>query len=1136
MRRLCSPLLVAIAALTSTAMGQTDRGSIRGSVLDTSGAVLPAASITATNEATGIQTATLSTEAGVYTIPNLRAGQYTVTAEKSGFKKLVQEHVKVDVAAVTTVALTMQVGDVAESVTVSEVAPQLRTETSSVATSVAPQAYNDLPLSAGGGRSPEAFIFLAPGTSGNTFDAHINGSQTLSKEIQLEGLSMQVAEVPGDPRTFTLPPNAVQEFSITTSTYAAEFGNSGGGIGQFTVKSGTNQLHGDAYEFFANDKLNARGFFQRTRPIRRDNEYGFSIGGPVYIPKLYNGKNRSFFFFNYNNYIFRSGPSNALASVPTPAFKRGDFNELREANGNLIQLFDPATTDRDAAGNPTRLPFANNTIPQSRFSTVSRNIMQLIPDPISPGIVNNFLSVSNTRQDKPFYTTKIDHQLRATHRLSGTFNYGELNDNGPVAVLPHPISSTRDGRFTQYTGRLSWDWVARPTVVNVARIGFNRQNQTLRSQEQGGGWAEKMGFRGVPNGGFISVNFGPLTSLANNQEFFTTISNTWLFSDSLSWVRDKHSFKFGVEIRPIQNNFLFPSTTGNYNFDRSGTAFPANTGPLTRANTGYAFASYLLGFVQSGGYRLSEIETGGRWKYMAVYAQDDYKLSRRVTLNLGLRWDLYLPLSDVNNYYAIMDPATPNPAAGNLPGAIIFAGEGPGRTGRKRLTNAISYNNFGPRLGLAWQITQNTVLRSGWGLGFFPQGALGGGNIRAHAPGFEGSPGFTSLDQGVTPAFLWDQGFPQNFARPPFINPAFNVGAGVNMWNNNAHEPMYRQDFNVGIQRQLARDLLLDVGWVGSKATRLNTGVFNANQLHPSRLALGDLLNRNIADPAVAAAGYSRPFPAFNGTLGQSLRPFPQYTGVGILNSANIGNSSYHSLQVKLEKRYSNGLFFLSSYTWAKSLTDASSVLGGFFSTSSRDHYNRRLEKSLAVFDVPSRLVVAMNYELPFGRGKKLASSASGVAGKLISGWQPNAILNYQSGEPILIGVANRLPLFNGKNLPNSVAGQNPLLYTGGKFDPATDRFLNIAAFSDPGLSFGTGPSVMNARVFPFLNENIGIIKRTGITETSFVEFRAEMFNMFNRVRFGGPATNISDSFNFGRVSGQANGARTIQLSLKVAF
>lgn len=317
---------------------QSERGSIRGTVEDASGAVIAGANVTAINVGTGVRTSTKTAEAGNFNIPQLPPGNYTVEVEQPGFKKAIQENLTVEVGAVAALNLRLEVGQATESVTVAAAAPQLKTETTEVSTAVNPKSYNDLPLNAGGGRAPEAFLFLAPGTTGNTFDAHINGSQTLSKEMQIDGMSTQIAEVQGDPRTLTFPPDAIQEMSVLTSGYPAEFGNTGGGVEQFVVKSGTNDLHGNLYEFLRNDKLDARGFFNAKRSVHRENEFGGSVGGPVFIPKLYNGRNRSFFFTNVNLYKLRGGAQNSVASVPNDAFRNGDLSALRDASGKLIQI------------------------------------------------------------------------------------------------------------------------------------------------------------------------------------------------------------------------------------------------------------------------------------------------------------------------------------------------------------------------------------------------------------------------------------------------------------------------------------------------------------------------------------------------------------------------------------------------------------------------------------------------------------------------------------------------------------------------------------------------------------------------------------------------------------------------------
>lgn len=1115
---------------------QTDNGSIRGTVQDSSGAAVTGAKVVAVNIATGVQSATVSGDAGNYSIPQLRAGMYRVEAEQTGFKRLIRENVRVEVAGVAALDLTLEVGGVSESITVSEAAPQLKAETSDVSTGVNPKTFIDLPLNAAGGRAPESFIFLAPGTTGSTFDAHINGSQTLSKEIQIEGITMTTAEVGGDPRVLTLPPEAIQEFSISTAVYSAEFGNTGGGIERFTIRSGTNDFHGTAYEFLRNDKLNARGFFNNSRSVLRQNEYGASIGGPIWFPKLYNGRNKSFFFLNVNWYKFRSGPMNQIASVPTADFKRGDLSQLRNPDGSLIQIYDPRTTRCDAEGNCTRDPFPNNIIPSNRISSVSKAILGFVPDPSLPGVFNNYAATGTSRTDNRNYTMKFDHVFSSAHRITGSYNNGLNADNGPFAALPSPIANRRfsDPGAGQNTVRFSEDWTISPTILNHFGAGFTRQKQLLIAEEQGQGWSQKLGLRGVNNGPFPVIFISPFTEWGNNQDLLSTISATWAFSDSLSMVRGKHNLKFGVDYRRYQNNFRQGERSGSFNFSRNETAFPT---AALRASTGNAFASFLLGEVDNGSLLINEVTRGMRFPYFATYAQDDWKVNSRLTVNLGLRWDLYFPITEVNDNYSIMDPTVPNPAAGGRLGALIFAGDGPGRTGRSRLTNGMSYNNFGPALGLAWTVMPRMVVRTGYQISYYQTGALGGGNAKPPSFGFTANPTFFSQDQGITSGFNWDNGFPQNYQRPPTINPGFGVGSGTTMWNSSAIEPSYTQSFNFGTQYQLASNWLLDVGYVGTKATRLSTGVFNVNQVDPKYLSLGNLLTRPIDDPAVVAAGFSRPYPTFTGSLAQSLRPFPQYAGIDTNRSENVGNSSYHSLQAKIEKQFSNGLFLLSSYTWSKTLTDSSSALSGFFSTTARDQYNRRLEKALSIFDVPHRLVAAFNYELPIGPGKPIAN-VSGAKGKLIGGWQVNGILNYQSGEPIGVGVNNTLPLFNSRNLPNVVAGVSPILADKGSFDPAKDLLLNSRAFTEPApFTFGNAPSLLsNARTFNNYNEDFGIMKRTYFTEAINVEFRFEMFNAFNRVRFASPATNLSDPFNFGKVTSQANSPRTSQFALKFNF
>ena len=682
---------------------------------------------------------------------------------------------------------------------------------------------------------------------------------------------------------------------------------------------------------------------------------------------------------------------------------------------------------------------------------------------------------------------------------------------------------------------LNYDFTISPTLLNSFRVGFNRQHQLLVAPETTKNYGQLVGISGM-NDGFPAVSWGAFTALAQNQDRIEPVSNTFLYADTVSWTKSKHNLKFGIDFRRLQHNGRYPNRDAYYSFSPLETAFPSGN---LRTKTGNEFASFLLGQVDSASEYINNVVVGERTNYAGLYAMDDWKITPKLTLNLGLRWDVYTPYSEVLNRYSIMDPSAPNPAAGNIPGAYVYAGGNAGTppfTGSNRLTSNSNtdWRNFAPRLGAAWKITNREVLRAGYGISFYPNGGLGGGNVTSVSDGFSTTANFQSADSGVNPAFVWDNGFPQNYPHPPTISAGLNVGNSANMWWDNASKPMYKQDFNITEETQLTPTMVLDVAYVGSKSTRLATGAVNPDQISPSYLGLGSLLQDNINSPAVVAAGFKAPYPGFTGSLSQALRPFPQYIGVGTLNSANIGNSTYNSLQAKLEKRFSKGLWLLASYTWSKTITDSNSTLGSFFSPGARDNYNRSLEKALAVFDVPSRLVIGFNYELPIGPGKPLLST--GVASKILGGWQINGILTYQSGVPIQVSANNTLPLFNGGNTPNSLAGQRVTQSCSG-FDPATGFLLSPAAFSIPATGqFGTSAQVLpNGRSCPTYNEDLGLMKRFYIKEAIYFELRFEMFNGFNRVVFGAPASNVNNA-NFGQVTSQANSPRNGQVALKFYF
>jgi hypothetical protein len=1190
--------IVALAAfllcLAVTSMAQTDTGIIRGVIQDPSGATIPQASVIATNNATGVRTTVASTSSGLYEIPFLRPGLYTVEVEKEGFKKLVRPDVHVIVSIVTSLDARLEVGTTTQSVTVTGASPLLQAETTEMNTSIESRPYLDLPIAVGGaGRHPMQFVFLAPGVQGDTFATKFNGSQILSTDLQLDGLSLRAVPVTGDTRPLGMSPEAIQEFTVATGDYSAEYGDTGGGITRFTIRSGTNGFHGEVHDFNQNDIWNARPFFSPKKSKINQNEFGFSVGGPVI-------RDKAFFFYNFKRFWRRTGGNQALTSVPTQAMKQGDFSGLIDNTGKQIPIYDPFSTVLDANGNPTRTQFPGNVIPPSRFSAVAKNVLPLLPDPNRPGIVNNFFGVFANPFDQRAHVFRTDIHIRSTHSLSVSGYYGKQESIFNAGPLPSPLQNQGRQPGTRDGARLSYNWIINPSTVLNLSAGINRELDSVTSLDWGQNWSAKLGIKNVPPncefeaGSTLSPPLaGPVcggqqkafplfhlstsssTSSPGIGDFgfgtggFFHVADTYLYAASISKTTGRHHIKTGAELRKFATQFRSPGDT-QFSFSPSGTGFPSPA--FSGGQTGFSFASFLLGWVDSGGIGASPFAYAGRWTYQADYIQDDIKLTPNLTLNAGLRWELYMPITDEHDYYSIIDPSIPNPGCIPNPGqkvgcygAIVYAGFGPGRAGRRRLTNGISMNNFGPRIGLAWRVTPKWVVRSAYGINYSAGStALGGGNVRNQTNGgFSLGAGFGSPNLGIIPGFLLDNGFPalsQTGKQPTgpleSLDPSTWIGqggwqlpsigdptTGVNtgggdIWHPNATKPPYIQSWNFTLQYSPKASWSISTAYVGQKGTRLLAGLWNPNQLHPKYLSLGSLLFKDISDPAVVAAGFTKPYANFSGTLAQSLKPFPQYLGVGDVGgsagSATIGNSTYHALQVKVEHQFAAGLFLLSSYTWSKTLDDAASGFGGFFSTNARDTYSTRIEKALDVNDIPSRWTTGFIYELPIGPGKPLLNKG-GPAGKVFGGWELTSTLLYQSGTPLQIGVNNITPLGSYRNLPNVVPGV-PMKASFNKFDPARDVYLNINAFSDPGaFAIGNGPSVFPVRDFPTYNENIGLIKRTTIHERFAVEVRLEFFDVLNRHRFSDPNTNVSDPIGFGKVSG-ASGNRSGQAAIRVTF
>jgi hypothetical protein len=1128
---------------------QSGTGTITGAVTDTSGALIPQVKIAMRNVGTGIVTLATTGSEGVFTIPFLQVGTYELSVTKEGFQKYVQAGIALPIGATLTVNVELKVGQAVQEVEVKSSAPLLKSATSDISTAIDNRSYESLPLDVSGGRrDPTAFMFLAPGTTGSTFSAQVNGGESFSNELWIEGAPVGLGGLNASvrPAQWATSVDAVDEFKLTTNNPSADLGRAAG-VMHLEYKAGTNSLHGEAYEFLRNNVFDARGFFPSTVPRDRENEFGFNVGGPIIIPKVYNGHDKTFFFFDYNAYRNRPGAPGSRVTVPTPQELAGNFQ-------GVAKIYDPATTRTLPDGTVVRDEFQCNgqldIICPNRFSAISSNFFPLIPKPDFPGTVNNY----QARYPGSPQTNNRDITLRLDHRISDKQNVTFSYAGGPVYSTIAGTTNGLLGALEDYQPlqayetvvRLSHTYTLRPNLLNHLTLGFNRDDTFNPDPQFGQNWPAKLGFKGlVQNNTMVSVEFES-GGFANwhtylNTEAFGEINNTWTIEEQLDWIHGKHNVKFGADIRRLGDNIFGNGAPGDFMFNSTETGSPGVPG------TGNSFASFLLGATDVAAQDINAFgTTGDRWRYLAGFVQDDFKATPRLTLNLGLRYEIPFTHTEVYNRLSTLDPNLPNPGAGNYPGALTYAGFGAGRCNCTRLTN-LDYREFGPRFGLAYQINAKTVFRGGYGLYYVSGGDVGGNAERGFPIGWAVSPVVFSPDGGTTPAFSWDSTFPlpPGFVPPPDLTPQFANGSAVNWTIRQQGQAPYYQNWNVNLEREISPNLLISAAYVGTKGTRLPTGLYNPNQVNSKYLSLGNLLGADISSPqaqAAIAAGTIPPvpYPGFTGTVAQSLRQFPQYAGVNVTNDLS-GNSTYNALQIKVEKRYSQGLQFLVSYTGSKTIDDAGSLLGGFYGSSGRDQFNRKIEKSLSVNDIPQNLVVSYTYELPFGPGKKYVSHG-GAVGRVTGGWKVSGVSRYFSGTPIGMVVNDTLNLFNEQNNPNRVPGVKPRSNISlSNFDVlgGQDSYVNLAAFSDPAsFTFGNAPRTLgDLRQPAFYNEDFGIMKRTDINERVNIEFRAEAFNLFNRVVFSLPSPENFDSPSaVGKIANQADVRREIQLALKINF
>jgi hypothetical protein len=1176
-------LLLAIAA--PVAAQRADRATVTGVVTDPTGKSIPGAVVKIRNDDTGVLTDLTTNEAGAYSSPSLVLGPYTITVEITGFKTANRAGIRLVGGQVFRQDIVMELGSVSDQVTVIASAEILNTANADVTHTVDSNYYKNLPVVMGADiRLAEALLQLQPGFTpmkpngdpmfrGSAFSSRLNGGQTQAAENFFDGVAFGYASGHNGSQESGPPIESVGEMKVTTSMYSAQYGHSNGGTIEYTSKSGTKDLHGSFYEYFANDSLNARGFFPDKASKVRSNAFGFTMGGPVYIPKVYDGRNKTFFFTNLDWLKFRSGVLPGFGNTtPIDAFKQGNFGALltgrqvgADALGRPIlegQIYDPNST-RLVNGVPVRDPFTGNIIPASLRSSVANKLVPLMVRPDRAGTAFNV--AGNPAGDQTWIADfrtivfRVDHQWSDKFKTTTSFfwpwrpairNCGEVG--GCVSQYDPRVSPEKNDQYigngfyqrisTQHATQ-QFDYVIKNNLLYHATVSWDRWFMGGTPISAGVNWADKLW--GTDKSGILDKTAGPPNMTFSGNIPYTQIGmqwigfgfeaiNRWQFTNDLTWVKSRHSIKVGYEFRHHQFNFhgWAASTGGSFNFSRLGTGGYDAAGNNIAA-TGDPFASFLLGQVQTANYTIPAFTTFNG-NYASTYINDDYKVTSKLNLTLGLRFDYQMPWTERFDRFSTFDSSVPNPGAGGRLGALVFAGNGAGRTG-SRTFDKIPADAIGPRLGFAYKLTNKTVLRGGYGI-YYAGVTFGQGSTPIL--GFQGNPTAANLTNGLYPAFNLDDGFPRNLIKlPPFIDPTFSNGtAPVGYPADGLKQPRY-QNWSITFQRQIGQDMVVDVAYIGNKGTRLphNPQFLGAgyNMNDPKVLALGTaVLQSDINSPAARAAGITPPYPGFTGIVAQAIRPFPQYQAIEY-RDVPIGNSRYNSVQMKLDKRFSTGLQFRTFYTWSRLYNNRaeSGQRGGAGVQNPAN--TQAAEWGLSADDVPHAFVFSGSYELPFGK------NTTGLLGKVLKGWTLNGILRYESGRPQIITMNNDLAglLFNTTKRPNRNGSTAGVADFTGKFDPNRDRYFDRAAWTDPGpLQFGNALS-RDGTVRGFRNyvEDISIFKVTTFAERYKLRFEAQGGNFTNRVVFCDPNTNFSAA-QFGQTGTQCNQPRSVQFGMKFEY
>ena len=1153
-------VIVLLFLLSGLALQAQQMAQLTGRITDKGGAVIPEATVTVTNATRGITNVTKSDATGYYVLPLLPpAADYQLSVSANGFQTAQRGGITLQVAQVAQVDIVLTVGSVSQTVTVTGAPPLLDTQTSSVGQVITANTISSLPLN---GRSSFRLIQLTPGVTFNqaangqfgdvpvntSWDADfsVNGGRAQSNEFLIDG----VPSTAGFFNQITTIPSVddTQEFKVESDNLSAQYGRFAGGVINVTTRAGINDFHGTLFEFLRNNVLNSDDYIDKgagnpTPPFHM-NQFGGAGGGPVILPHLYHGKDKTFFFVD-DEATRRLQGSPYLTSVPTALQRTGDFSQTYDSSGNPVTIYNPFSTHLDTStGQYVRDAFSGNNL-SSMIDPVAKVILSYYPMPNIPGSqytnANNFLSDAPLVVDANQGSARIDQNVNNHYRFFGRFgwfltNLTQPNYFGNVASGGNGAVGTTE--FHNWSFAFNNTVILSPTELLTINYGFARWFQFRQTLSYGFDNAS-LGFPGsflsditIPM--FPSINMSGYGG-TNGQSYLHNGNDSHGLLASLTSIHGRHTLILGTDIRlHLINYFNVTSSAGTFSFTQAQTQGPnPNT---ASAIAGNAVASFLLGAGNSGSMPIGAGNELKDW-YVAFYGQDNIRISPKLTLNLGLRYEEESPYTDrhneLNYFNTTVASSAANPQFPSLTGGLVFAGQ----NGTSSQVYSWNKDQFGPRIGFAYTPIANTVIHAGAGFVYAPL------EISNNAVGFAPDTGYssstnwnTSQNGGLNPDNLLSNPYPQGLVHPSgnSLGTGTALGQTISVWDANPKTPETYQ-WNFGVQRQLPSDMTVEAAYVGTRGLHWTSNL-SLNQLNPGYLGMGTALQTQVANPFQPYVSIGA-LSAATVTQQQLLLPYPQFTGVTEEN-ATWGSSDYQSGQFKVNKHVTHGVSFLAVYTISKWLANApgsDAPIGTNNSTTVQNFYNLKAEKSLSENDIPQALIFNAVAELPFGHGRRFLNSANRFIDSIAGGWNISPILTLQKGFPLALSA----PVTDGGDRPNYVPGVSPKLASNRPIDQKVKEWFNTSAFElPPAFTFGDVSRTIGSVRSPALkNMDLSVDKETQIFERLRMQFRADIFNLTNTPHFGLPDTSMSDQ-TFGQLDAllPSPPPREIQFAAKLIF